>query len=105
MSRLPGFRILFACSFALSTAFALQTANAEQSVPIDIPGGGAADLLGVTTTPASLQDAHDDSHVHFACTDRYGRTIRQGEANYEKCVRQSGDKKAAAKASRSGTSQ
>ena len=77
-------RKIYFISFLL---FSFSTAFAEQPVPVNISGGGAADLLNMNTTPAALQDSHanDDGVRHF-CTDRYGRIVQQADPNYADCL-------------------
>jgi hypothetical protein len=63
-------------------------AQAEQNVPVNVPGGGAADLLNVTNIPSALDGQVDDSGVRFTCTDSYGRSTHRGEALFDDCMKQ-----------------
>jgi hypothetical protein len=74
--------------FAQFLILAALPVYAEQQVPVNIQGGGAADLLNMNTTPPALQDSHanDDGVRHF-CTDRYGRIVQQADPNYNDCLR------------------
>jgi hypothetical protein len=67
---------------------------ADQNVPVNIPGGGAADLLNVTQFPPSLDGSHDDSGVRFTCTDNYGRMYQKGNPAYDSCLKQKRDQDA-----------
>ena len=75
-------------SFVLFLVLSSSLAFAEQQIPVGISGGGAADLLNMTTTPPALQDSHrDDDGVRHFCTDRYGRIVREDDQNYADCLR------------------
>jgi hypothetical protein len=72
----------------LSFAFLLLIAtvvNAEQNVPINVPGGGAADLLNVTTP---MDGQAENTGVVFTCTDAYGRPFHRGDTLFDECMKQ-----------------
>ena len=72
----------------LSLAFLLLVAavvNAEQDVPVNIPGGGASDLLNVTTP---MDGRAENTGVVFTCTDAYGRPFHRGDAQFDDCMKQ-----------------
>jgi hypothetical protein len=68
-------------SFLLIAALA----NAEQNVPINVPGGGAADLLNITTP---MDGQAENTGVVFTCTDGYGRPFHRGDAQFDECMKQ-----------------
>jgi hypothetical protein len=80
-SLLPTF--FLALSFLVAVA-----AMAEQNVPVNVPGGGAADLLNVTNIPAALDGQVENTGVRFTCTDSYGRSTHRGEALFDECMKQ-----------------
>lgn len=59
--------------------------NAEQNVPINVPGGGAADLLNVTTP---MDGQAENTGVVFTCIDSYGRPLHRGDALFDNCMKQ-----------------
>jgi hypothetical protein len=67
--------------FLLMTALA----SAEQNVPVNVPGGGAADLLNVTTP---MDGQVENTGVLFTCTDSYGRALHRGDALFDDCMKQ-----------------
>lgn len=81
-------KIFLVFFFILGSSILSLSALAEQQVPVNVSGGGAADLLNMTTMPPALQDSHenDDGVRHF-CTDRYGRIVQQADPNYADCLR------------------
>jgi hypothetical protein len=75
--------------FLMSLVLVLTSAAyGEQNVPVNVPGGGASDLLNVTNIPAALDGQVDDSGVRFTCTDSYGRSTHRGEALFDDCMKQ-----------------
>jgi hypothetical protein len=92
-------RILLIVSISVSTLIlgSAGVAFAEQSVPVNIQGGGAADLLNVTNVPSALDGSRDDSGVHLYCTDSYGRVFQKTDPAFEDCLAQK--RKASAPAS------
>jgi hypothetical protein len=64
------------------------TAWAEQNVPVNIPGGGAADLLNVTNIPTALDGQVEEPGQRFTCTDSYGRALHRGDALFDDCMKQ-----------------
>jgi hypothetical protein len=63
----------------------ITAAHAEQNVPLNVPGGGAADLLNVTTPPDGQAE---NTGVRFTCTDSYGRYSHRGDALFDDCMKQ-----------------
>jgi hypothetical protein len=61
------------------------TAWAEQNVPVNVPGGGASDLLNITTP---MDGQVENTGVRFTCTDSYGRPSHRGEPLFDDCMKQ-----------------
>jgi hypothetical protein len=75
------FSRLLLVAFLLVSAMAL----AEQNVPVNVPGGGAQDLLNITTP---MDGQVENTGVRFTCTDSYGRPSHRGEPYFDDCMKQ-----------------
>jgi hypothetical protein len=62
-------------------------AFADQRVDVNIPGGGAQDLLNMTTVPSEISDGAHDSSVTRSCTTPHGRVVREDENGYNDCMK------------------
>jgi hypothetical protein len=69
------------------------TAFADQQLNVNVPGGGAADLLNMTTIPSEVSDSSGDPSLQRYCTNPSGRIVRQGQQGYEECLRLAQGKK------------
>ena len=67
-------------------SFSIATAVAEQKVDVNIPAGGAQDLLNMTTIPQSITNKEGDHTMTTACTNAQGRVVYQDEEGYQRCI-------------------
>jgi len=74
---------LYAIAFLLVLSSA---ALAEQKLNVNIPGGGAQDLLNMTTIPSTISDHSRDYSIIRSCTNAEGRIIYQGSPEYRHCI-------------------
>lgn len=74
--------ILFSALFALSA----QPSFADQKLNVNIPGGGAQDMLNLTQVPPDLATAPAHPGEQRSCVTPHGRLVRETEAGYKECL-------------------
>lgn len=66
----------------------LACAQGTQRVDTGLSGGGAADLLNESKAPDQVTPAETSPvKMTLTCTDRSGKTIKEGEKGYAECMR------------------
>src|SRR6185437_4829075 len=73
--------LLVCCLLVLSAP-----AWGEQKLDVNIPGGGAQDLLNMTTIPSTISDHPPDYTMTRSCTNREGRVVHQGDPEFKHCI-------------------
>lgn len=74
---------VFVLNFSL---FLTMAARADQQLNVNVPAGGAQDMLNMTTIPTEISDSNGDASLQRYCTNPSGRVIRQGQPGYEQCL-------------------
>jgi hypothetical protein len=64
----------------------VSVASADQKIDVHVPGGGAQDLLNMTSVPSEISDSTHDNSMTRACTTPHGRVIRENEPGYSDCM-------------------
>jgi hypothetical protein len=78
-------------------AFALTSpAWADHCLNVAVPGGGAQDMLNMTTIPSEVSDSNGDPTLQRSCTAPSGRVIHMGQPGYDECLQLARGKKPAA---------
>ena len=70
----------------IAVFFASTAVWADQQVNVHVPGGGAQDMLNMTTVPAEISDTGGNTSDQRYCTNPSGRFIRKGQDGYENCL-------------------
>jgi hypothetical protein len=64
------------------------------AVLLNIPAGGAQDMLNMTSVPPEISNSEADHTFQRSCTNPSGRIIPQGQAGYQECLELARNKKA-----------
>ena len=80
--------VIFSLAAVLATG-----ALADQRLNVSVPGGGAQDMLNMTTIPPEVSDSSGDHTLQRSCTNPSGRVIRQGQQGYDDCLKMARGKK------------
>lgn len=75
---------LLALLFVLGTSAAL----ADQRLNVNVPGGGAQDLLNMTSVPSDISNSEGDPTMQRSCINSAGRRVRESEDGYRACLAQ-----------------
>lgn len=80
---------IFCVLFACLSSFAAGTSDSKVQGREFRSGGGAADMLNMTKTPAALlQSQEKPMKVAFSCTSGTGQSFQKGDAGYYECMEQ-----------------
>ena len=56
------------------------------AVLLNLPAGGAQDMLNMTTIPSAISDTESSPLFQRSCTNPSGRIIAQGQTGYKECL-------------------